>query len=81
MSMIRIHRPILPRNIRRGVGSWAQIKTWRTQLQPIVVDSVEDLVTVEVAVVVETAVAVEDVVAAVVVDADVEARKIRNGCP
>jgi hypothetical protein len=56
-----------------------QIKTWRTQLQPIVVDSVEDLVieeAVEVEVVV-IAVAVEDVVAAV--DVDAEERKTRNG--
>jgi accessory colonization factor AcfC len=55
------------------------IKTWRTKLQPIVVDSVEDLVVETVdAVVEETA----DVVAAVdvAVDADVAARKTRSGC-
>jgi len=55
------------------------IKTWRTKLQPIVVDSEEDLAveTVDAAVV-----EIADVVAAVdvVVDADVAARKIRSGC-
>jgi len=55
------------------------IKTWRTKLQPIVVDSEEDLAVETVdAAVEETA----DVVAAVdvAVDADVAARKIRSGC-
>jgi len=50
------------------------IKTWRTQLQPIVVDSVEVLAVEAVEVTVVAVVAVD-------VDADVEVRRTRNGSP